>query len=197
MGARHGAIEVMQREPLHPGDVVVGQPLLAGPIGAGDHDAVQDSGEDGALDGELEAAAGEQLLDHRPAAGLLPQPLEQQRAADAAAGDRARRHLRQDEAVLAVPGEGLQQAVEPAIGGEEILATEWLEDALAGAAAGFADALDEIEVAVAAGSLFDDEHGPVLRIVCASSKANPCYFPRMFSLRPGGAQKRTPACSTS
>jgi hypothetical protein len=69
--------------------------------------------------------------------------------------------------VLAVPGEGLQQAVETAIGGEQVLAAERLEDALAGAAAGFADALDEIEVAMAAGGLLDDEHRAVLRILCA------------------------------
>ena len=125
---------------------------------------MQDGGEDGALDAELEAAAGEQVLDHRPAGGLLPQSLEQHRATDAAASDRACRHLGEDEAVLAVSREGLQQAVEPAIGGEEILATEWLQDALAGAAAGFADALDEVEVAMAAGDLLDDEHRGVLRV---------------------------------
>jgi hypothetical protein len=95
----------------------------------------------------------------------LGQPLEQQGAADATTGNRARRHLGEDQAVLAVPGDGLQQAVEPATGGEQVLAAEWLEDALADAAAGFADALDEIEVAVAAGGLLDDEHWAVLRIV--------------------------------
>ena len=128
---------------------------------------MQHGGEDGPLDRELEAAAGEQLLDHRGAAGLLPQPAEQQQAANAATGHRARRHLGENEAVLAVLGNRFQQAVEPAAGGEQVLAAEWLEDALADAAAGFADALDEIEVAMAAGGLLNDEHRAVLRILCA------------------------------
>jgi hypothetical protein len=171
----HGAVEVVQRQVVHTRDGVVPDPLVAGPVGAGDEEAVQDGGEDGALDIELEAAAGEQHLDHRPAAGLLPQPAKQQRAADAATGNRAGRHLGEDEAVLAVPGDGLQQAVEPATGGEQVLAAEWLEDALADAAAGFADALDEIEIAVAAGGLLDDEHGPVLRVVYAENKVISCF----------------------
>ena len=95
----------MQRQAIHARDGVVLDPLVASPIRAGDEEPVQDGGEDGALDVELEAAAGEQILDDRRAAGLLPQASEQQRAADAATGNCARRHLREDDAVLAVPGE--------------------------------------------------------------------------------------------
>ena len=82
----HGAVKVVQGQAVRARDGVVLDPLVAGPVGAGDEEPVQDGGEDGALDLELETAAGEQVLDHRPAAGLLPQPLEQQRAADAAGG---------------------------------------------------------------------------------------------------------------
>src|SRR4051795_10896314 len=60
--------------------------LLTGPVRAGDHDPVQHGGEDGPLDRKLEAAPGEEILDDRTAPGLLPQPPEQQRGADARAG---------------------------------------------------------------------------------------------------------------
>jgi hypothetical protein len=158
---------------------------------------VQHGGEDGALDRELKASAGEQLLDYRDAASLLPQSAEQQRAADATTGQCARRHLGENEAVLAVPGEGLQQAVKPAIAGEQVFAAEGLEDALADAAAGVADALDEIEVAVAAGGLLDDEHRTVLRIVYAQGKQFPCFPAQMFSPHPGAAENRTLVRSTT
>jgi hypothetical protein len=47
---------------------------------------VQHGDKDGALDGEFESTPGQQGLDHRPATGLLPQPPEQQRRAEALAG---------------------------------------------------------------------------------------------------------------
>jgi len=43
---------------------------------------VQHAEEDGPLDGELEAASLEQLLDHMLAAGHLPEPLEDQSRAN-------------------------------------------------------------------------------------------------------------------
>ena len=74
---------------LRPGDVIVGQPLLASPVRTGNHDPVQHGGEDRPLGRELEAAPGQQRLDHGSAAGLLPLPPEQQRRADALAGELA------------------------------------------------------------------------------------------------------------
>jgi hypothetical protein len=69
---RHGPIQMMQRQPLDPGDVVVGHPLLAGAVRTGHHDPVQYGGEHGALHRELEAAAGQECGDHSTAAGLFP-----------------------------------------------------------------------------------------------------------------------------
>jgi len=40
---------------------------------------------------------------------------------------------------------------------ENVLAPKWLEDALADASAWFSDGFDEVQVAAAAGCLFDDE----------------------------------------
>jgi len=37
---RHGAVEMVQREPVAAGNVVVGHPLLAGAVGSRDHDPV-------------------------------------------------------------------------------------------------------------------------------------------------------------
>ena len=48
---------------------------------------MEDREEDGPLDGELEAAPPQELLDHMLAAGLLPEPLEDQSRADAAVVD--------------------------------------------------------------------------------------------------------------
>jgi hypothetical protein len=45
---------------------------------------MQDGSEDRPLDRQGEGAAGEQLVDHRPAAGLLPQPTEHQGRAEPA-----------------------------------------------------------------------------------------------------------------
>ena len=79
---RHGAVEVVQGQAVHVGDGIVGQPLLAGPVRAGDHQPVQHGGKHRALDGKLEQSLGQQCLDHRLAAGLFPQAPEQQRRAD-------------------------------------------------------------------------------------------------------------------
>jgi hypothetical protein len=54
----HGPVEVVQRQALGAGDGVVGQPSLAGPVGAGGHEAVEDRGEDRPLHRELEGALG-------------------------------------------------------------------------------------------------------------------------------------------
>ena len=156
----HGAVEVVQRQAVHTRDGVVLDPLVAGPVGAGDEEPVQDGGEDGALDRELEAAAGEQLLEHRPAAGLLPQPLEQQRAADALAGELIRvagGEFGKDHRPLGVAGDRAGEAFEAAGGEDGVLAAEVLDDALLGAAV-LADALDQVEVGVAVDVLFADEH---------------------------------------
>ena len=99
--------------------------------------------------------------------------------------------------MLTVSGNGLQQAVEPTIGGEQVPAAEWLKDALADAAAGFADALDEVKVAVATGGLLDDEHRAVLRIVYAQSKEFPSFLPQMLSLQPGRTPKPASIRSTT
>ena len=68
----HGAVEVMELQPRDAVDAVVVAPLLAGAVGAGHHQPMQDGQEDGALDGKLEAAIGEQLLEDRLAPGVAP-----------------------------------------------------------------------------------------------------------------------------
>src|SRR4051794_31508097 len=66
----HGTVEVVQGQPVHAGDGVIGHPLLAGPVRAGHHDPVQHGGEDGPLDRKLEPALSEQIL--RPGIALRP-----------------------------------------------------------------------------------------------------------------------------
>lgn len=157
---RHGPIEMMQRQPLDPGDVVVGHPLLASAVGAGHHDPMQHGGKHGAFYRELEAAAGQQIGDHRGAACLLPQPAEQQWRADALARQVIRvasLKLRQDDGAFGVTTDRQGQAFEFAGGKDGFLAAEILDDALLGAAV-LADALNEVEVGVTSDALFADEH---------------------------------------
>jgi hypothetical protein len=125
---------------------------------------VQDGGEDRALDRERESAAGEKRLDDRPAAGLLPQPAEQQRRTDPPADQTigvAASNLRQDQRPLGITGDRGGQPFQPAAGQHRVLAAEVLDDALFGAAI-LADALDQVEVSVAVDGLFADEHGDEL-----------------------------------
>ena len=160
MGARHGTVEVMQRQPVHAGDVVVGQPLVAGPVRARDHQPVQHGGEHGALDRELEPALGQQRLDHGAAARLLPQPPEQQRGTDARAGEPigvAGLELGQHHGALGIARHRAGQAIELTRGDDGLLAAEVLDDALLGAAV-LAHALDQVEVGVAVDALLADEH---------------------------------------
>ena len=81
--------------------------------------------------------------------------------------------LGEHDGVLGVAGHRAGEAVEAAVRRAGPYGRV-LEDALADAAARLADGLDEIEVAVAAGGLLDDEHRSVLRIVYAEGKAIPC-----------------------
>ena len=64
-------------------DAVVDAPLVAGAIGIGEHQPMQDGEEDGAPDGKLETAIGKQLLQHLATSCVAPQALEQQWRADA------------------------------------------------------------------------------------------------------------------
>jgi hypothetical protein len=57
-------VEVVQLQPVHPLDPVIGHPFLAAAIGTRPEPPVQDAGEDGALDGKLKTAAGEQLAQY-------------------------------------------------------------------------------------------------------------------------------------
>ena len=137
---------------------------------------MQHGGEDGALDRELEAASGQEILDDRAAAGLLPQPPEQERRADALAGEPvgvAGVDLREDERPLGVAGHGGGQALEGAGGGDGLLAAEVLDDALFGAAA-LAHGLDEVKVGVAVDALLADEHAISSRLISAFVKGNRC-----------------------
>src|SRR4051794_6301200 len=101
------------------------------------------------------------MLDHRAAAGVLPQPPEQEGRADALAGEPvgvAGLDLREDDGALGVAGHGGGEALEGARGGDGVLASEVLDDALPGAPA-LAHGLDEVEVGVTVDALLADEHG--------------------------------------
>src|SRR4051812_9661197 len=158
----HRPVEVVQVEFVSTGDGVVGQPLLAGAVGARDHDPVQDGGEDRPLDRKGEGAAGEQLLDHRPAAGLLPQPAEDQGCADPACLQ-PRLVLGvaeggEQQGLLAEPGAGGEESGEAARGGQLVEAAKGGDDLLADGAA-LAAVLDDLQGAARGGGLEAKKNG--------------------------------------
>jgi len=129
---------------------------------------VQDGGIDGTLDGEFEAASPQQRLDHRPAAGLLPQSAEQQRRPDPPTDQTigiAAVNLRQQQCPLGIPGDRRRQPFQPARGQHRVLAAEVLDDPLLGPPV-LADALDQVEVGVAADRLLAHEHAAISSGMC-------------------------------
>ena len=157
----HGAVEVVQSKAIARRDGVVGQPLLAGAIGAGSHKPVQGGGEHRPLDRELEGTPNQQLVEHRLDASVLPQPAEQQGRADTPADQPVRiavPELRQHHRPLGEPGHRGRQAVELATRQHHLLAAEVLDDLLPGPRP-LAHALDEVEVGVAVDRFLAQEHG--------------------------------------
>ena len=141
-------------------DPIVLAPGVGGTVGARDHQPVQDGQEAGALQREAEAARRGQILDHRSAAGLLPEPFEGERRTDPVGGRRRRAALveeREDHRALRHARGRAGQAIEVAVGVDVLLAAEVLDDPLLGAAT-LAHALNQIEVAVGADLLLTDVH---------------------------------------
>jgi hypothetical protein len=66
--------------------LIIFLPLVGSAITARVKETMKDREEDCPLDGELIVAALEELTDHMLTAGLLPEPLEDQSRANAAAG---------------------------------------------------------------------------------------------------------------
>jgi hypothetical protein len=105
---------------------------------------VQDGDEHRALDREVEAAATQQVGEDRGNPQPLPQPAEQQRAADADTREAPGLHVGEDHRPLAVAGERGDQPIELAAGQQHVLAPEGADDLLAHPPA-VADALDKIQ----------------------------------------------------
>jgi hypothetical protein len=161
----HGAVEVMELQAIDTGDAVVATPLIAGAVRAGDHQPVQDGEEDGSLDGKLEAATSKQF--HHPLAApcVAPQTFEQQWRPDAPAGERWRAALideGQDHRTLGEACGGSRQAVKVTATFNVFLAPKIADDALPGPAI-LTDGLYQVDVGVAADTLFADEHGASIR----------------------------------
>ena len=163
----HRPVGVVELERLGLGDLVVGSPVDPGAIGAGPHQPVQHLEEHRPLDGELEATRAQQLLEHAAAAGLLPQPTEDQRRSDPLRAHRrglAAAVLGKDRQPLDEPrprleqrleASGLLKLLEPPEGGEDALARTSLLPAI----------LDQLDVGVALGALDAEEHGRLPSIV--------------------------------
>ena len=87
---RHGAIEMMQLEPVDALDAIVFAPAVGGAVRAAAEQAVQHCQERRALQREVMLARARRAFDHLPTARLLPHPLKGQRRPDAPGRDRRR-----------------------------------------------------------------------------------------------------------
>src|SRR6185437_13099886 len=160
----HGPVQVVQLQGLTPGDLVVGPPLVGGPVAARSEEAVQDGEEDRPLDVELEAAAIQQSLDDLPATGLSPEPLEDEGRPDASGGDGGQSPLgmgREQEDRVGQAGARGEQGVELTGLLELVKPAEGGDDPLAGSSA-LPAVLDDLEVGAGAGGLGAEEHGTLV-----------------------------------
>ena len=121
---------------------------------------MQNAGKDGAPDRKLKTSALEQLLQYRGNAEPLPDAPEQQRPANARAGDAARLNVGNDDGALAMPHQRGGQAIELTTGHQRVLAAEGADDPLADATA---LVLDEVEVGVASRCFRANKHRIVVR----------------------------------
>ena len=157
---RHRPIEVMQIEPVDAGDPVVLAPTVRCPIGAAAEQPVQHGQEQRPLQRKAVLACARKFRDHRPAAGLLPQPLEHQRRPDAArcnlrgrvVGDRPQHHR-----LLGKPRARAQQPFQLAAGAQILVTPECRDHLLANLIA-FAPALDDLQIGAPARSLAAEVH---------------------------------------
>src|SRR5271169_5156456 len=83
----HGAVEVMQIEPLGAGDIVVLHPRPTVAIRSRNEQPMQRGDEHGALDRKLERALVQQIIEDRANPQPIPDPAEQQGSADPSGGD--------------------------------------------------------------------------------------------------------------
>ena len=153
-------VQVVQVDAVEPGNPVALRPLVAGPVGAGDAQPVQHAGEDRPLHRELEPALCQQPLDHRPAAGLAPQTLEDQRRADAPAVDQkpiAITQGGQHQGGFGQAGAGLQQLIELA-SVQPILSPPRRGDDMLPNGAAIAAALDDLQIRAPTNGFAAEEH---------------------------------------
>ena len=163
------------------GDGVVAHPLLARAVRAGDEQPVQDAHEDRPLDCEREAAAIQQLVHHLAQPQPLPQPPEQQRPANADAGEFSGLHVAQHHRPFGMARQRGDQPIELAAGVQDILAAERADGALAYPLP-LADALDEVKIAVPPGAFLADKHSDVVYGYTENIKSRKPTNTKMFSL---------------
>ena len=159
----HRAVQMLQLKPRGAVDRLVTAPPQRAAVGARDHETVQHGHEHRAFDIEVMVAGGEQLAHDLLAAGLTPEPFEDQRRADrddvgvgrivCVAGVFCEHHE-----ALGEPSRGAQELVDGAGGGEVVEPAEGSDDGLLDALS-FAAILRDLEISIRADFLDADEHG--------------------------------------
>ena len=155
---------MMQLETLDPIDPVILPPPIGGPIRSAGKQAMQHGEEDSAFERKPVLAPASELLDNRPAPGLLPQPLEHKTRSDAS-------HFSADRGLL-VEGvdhdrlggkarAGSQKPFQlPALA--QVLDTPERSDHLLADLRAFTAAFDDLEIGATAGGLLAKVHGRLI-----------------------------------
>jgi len=160
----HGTVEVLEVQCVRTFYPVCLFPFLACPVGSGAHQPVQHSREHGTLQIESELPASRMTADDLCASAFFPEPLEDQGSADLLL-----RYLchaaflvgTQDHEGLGVPCPGGEQGVQVACFPELVESPQGTQDPLA-APAVYPLVFHHLQVGIAFGLLFPEEHGALL-----------------------------------
>jgi hypothetical protein len=156
---RHGAIEVVQGEILHPLDGIIPAPLLAGAVRSGEKESVQDGEEDGSFHRKAELPPFQKALEDLVEMELLPEPLEEERRADPLGRSLAIAFARKNQKdSFGESGEGADQVFDLSPFPQVIHATQRAEDALEGPFS-LPAILNDLEVLMGPRFLDAGEHG--------------------------------------
>jgi hypothetical protein len=145
-------------------DLIILLPLVCGAITARVEETMKNGEEDRPLDGELKTTTFEELSDHMLTAGLLPEPLEDQSRANAAASvgwELSLCMVGQNQDRLGQAGTGNEQSVKLSALLEFVEPSQGSDDPLPRATT-LPTVLDNLEVGPWPRGLGAEEHGVLL-----------------------------------
>ena len=157
----HGSVEVMKLQGVTSVELIIRLPFVGGSVAAGIREPMKNGEKNSSFDVEFIATSLEKLLDDMLAAGLAPEPFEDERRPDALRGDD--RDLPfcvfgEEEGRLCKPSARDQEGINLAGLLQLIESSDGGDDPLFGSPV-LPTVLDDLEVGARAGLLGSEEHG--------------------------------------